>query len=216
LTWRDRVLAAIDAIRSAAPAAWVVGATAIVVAGVAAFIVTGRSSASPGSVVRLPRADTVTTSSGGPGTTNDEVMIVHAAGAVVRPGVYRMPSGARVNDVVIAAGGPAPDADLDQLDLAAKVGDGDRVYVPRRGEGGTIVGSTGLGGASSGPTGPVDLNRATVEQLDALPGVGPSTARAIVEWRTRHGRFRSVRDLLDVPGIGPSKFEHLQSLVVVR
>ena len=209
MSWRDRGLGVLDAVRSAAPVAWVAGAVVVVLMGLVAFLLTGRAAGPPPPVVQLPRADSATTAPGsGP---SGEVLVVHAAGAVVRPGVYQVPAGSRVNDVVNAAGGPAADADVDQLDLAAKVGDGDRVYVPRHGE--SVPAATAAGGAAPGP---IDLNRATVEQLDALPGVGPATAKAIVDWRTRHGRFRSVQDLLDVPGIGPSKLDRLKTLVMVR
>jgi competence protein ComEA len=137
----------------------------------------------------------------------------HAAGAVARPGVYRLPPAARVTDLIDAAGGAAADADLDQLNLAATVADGERIYVPRRGEAPVAPGGGATGAAT--PSGPVDLNRATAEQLDALPGVGPSTAQAILDHRTRTGRFRSVDDLLEVRGIGPAKLEQLRPLVKV-
>ena len=139
-------------------------------------------------------------------------IVVAAAGAVVRPGVYRVASDSRVADVIDAAGGTAPDADLDQVNLAAPVADGERVYVPRRGE-------QPPGGLAAGPPGapaqPVNLNSATVEQLDALPGIGPSTARAIVAWRQEHGRFKRVDDLLNVRGIGPAKLDALRGQVRV-
>jgi competence protein ComEA len=138
------------------------------------------------------------------------VLVVDVAGAVVRPGLVRLQPGARVADLVAAAGGPAPDADLDQVNLAARPADGDRVYVPRRGETPPPVASSG---APASRAGPVDLNSATVEQLDALPGVGPATAQAILEFRRRHGRFRSVQDLLQVSGIGPAKLATLRPLV---
>ena len=122
-------------------------------------------------------------------------------------------------DVVEAAGGPSPDADLDQLNLAAKVGDGDRVYVPRRGEALPAQASTPGAGpvAAGGPAGagPVDLNTATAEQLEALPGVGPATAAAILDYRREHGRFRSVDELLDVRGIGEAKLAALRPKVRV-
>lgn len=148
---------------------------------------------------------------------------VHAAGAVASPGVYAVPTGSRVADVVTAAGGPLAEADVTSLNLAARVADGDRVYVPRQGEAppsGPSGGGagTGAGGGAAGTTAraaPLDLNAATAEELDALPGVGPATARSILSYRNRHGRFRSVNELLEVPGIGPSKLETLRPLVKV-
>ena len=143
-----------------------------------------------------------------------EQIVVNAAGAVTAPGVYRLLSGSRVVDLIDAAGGPAPDADLDQLNLAAPLSDGDRVYVPRAGE--LVPASGGPSTASGAGAQPLDLNAATVEQLDALPGVGPSTAQAIVDYRTQHGRIRSVDELLEVRGIGPAKLESIRPRVRVN
>jgi competence protein ComEA len=151
---------------------------------------------------------------------------VHVAGAVAAPGVYVFADGARVDDVLAAAGGLQPDADGDSLNRAARVADGVRVYVPRRGQTippiatpdqGGAVGAPGVAGTGtvSTATVPIDLNTATAEQLDALPGVGPSTAAAIVEYRTQHGRFRSVGELLQVRGIGTAKFADLRPRVRV-
>ena len=162
---------------------------------------------------------TSTTRPGGAVTT---ALVVHAAGAVVAPGVYLMDTGSRVADVVAAAGGMAADADADVVNLAAPVADGQRVYVAHRGRpvpsvvapdaavaaAGTAADVTG----SAAPV-PVDLNAATAAQLDALPGVGPSTAAAIIEHRTQAGRFTSVSQLLDVPGIGEAKLAALRKRV---
>jgi competence protein ComEA len=138
---------------------------------------------------------------------------VHAAGAVARPGVYRLAAGARVADVVAAAGGPAPDADLDRLNLAAKVEDGARVRVPRRGE---VLPEDDAGLATGAEADrPLDLNAATAAELERLPGIGPATASAIVEYRRQHGRFRSVEQLLEVRGIGPAKLAALRARVRV-
>jgi competence protein ComEA len=139
------------------------------------------------------------------------------AGAVVSPGLYRLTGDARVADALDAAGGPAGDADLDAVNLAAKVVDGERVYVARKGEVPPPV--AGAGGVSAGtgvPPGPIDLNTATAEQLDALPGIGPSTAEAILSYRKEKGRFRSVDELLEVRGIGEAKLASLRSKVQVR
>lgn len=155
------------------------------------------------------------------GTTVPALVQVHAAGAVVAPGVHRLPAGARVADLVAAAGGLAPDADVDRVNLAAVLVDGSRVYVPRRGEVSVpdVPGGSGSGGGGGGPTtvpkGPVDINRATVEELDTLPGVGPTTAQAIIDHRNRNGPFRSVEDLAKVRGIGPAKLAELRPLVTV-
>ncbi|MEX1217797.1 MAG: helix-hairpin-helix domain-containing protein [Acidimicrobiales bacterium] len=145
-------------------------------------------------------------------------IVVDVGGAVRSPGVYRLAQGARVVDALEKAGGPAEDSDLEQVNLAAMVADGQRVWISRRGEvgGGNLTDpSTGLapGGMK---TGPLDLNSATSQQLDALPGVGPATATAILNRRKELGRFRSVDDLLTVKGIGTAKLDALRGSVVVR
>ena len=134
-------------------------------------------------------------------------VVVHVAGAVVHPGLQHLSSGARVGDAIAAAGGVLPDADVDAINLAAKVADGDRVYVPRRGE--VVVGAAAAVGPAVAAI--LDLNTATAEQLDTLPGIGPATAQAIVAYRTEHGRFRSVDGLLAVRGIGPAKLAAIRS-----
>ena len=152
-------------------------------------------------------------------TTTAAQLVVHAAGAVVVPGIHPLPPGSRVSDLLAAAGGPAPDADLDRVNLAALVGDGERVWFPRVGEEAeppVVAGSSGSGGTGGGGAPAlVDLNVATAEELDTLPGVGPATAAAILEHRSAHGPFTSVEDLLDVPGIGEAKLEQLRDLVTV-
>ena len=150
-----------------------------------------------------------------------EFMVVHVAGSVVAPGVYELPGGSRLHQAIQAAGGLLSDADPGVLNLAALLHDGDRVFVPRVGEQIPTIAlpSSGVGAAS--PTGvgsavpaqPVDLNRATAAELDALPGVGPSTAAAIVAHREQNGPFGSIDDLLQVRGIGPAKLDALRGLV---
>lgn len=176
----------------------------------------------------LPMATTVPATTvepgagSGPGQPDDPVrrpgwLIVHVAGAVAEPGVYRVADGARVVDALDAAGGPAIDADLDALNLAAPAVDGQQVYVPRIGEppgGGARVAAAG-GPASSGPALPLDLNQADAAALDSLPGIGPATAAAIIAHRDANGPFASVDDLLDVRGIGPAKLETIRPLVRV-
>jgi competence protein ComEA len=142
--------------------------------------------------------------------------IVHVAGAVQRPGVYRMRDGERIQDAVRRAGGARRGADLNAINLAAKVADGQQVVVPRRVAGaaqsGTSVpGTAAEAGTQSQP--PVSLNTATAEQLDTLDGVGPATAQKILDWRREHGGFRSIDDLGEVPGIGPKKLAALRTKV---
>ncbi len=140
-------------------------------------------------------------------------IVVHVSGAVESPGLYRVPEGSRVADLVKRAGGLKPRADLTVVNLAAPLADGEHVIVTRRPllDPVAAVGVAGLGGA---PTGPVHLSTATIDQLDELPGVGPVTAQKIVDWRTEHGPFRSVDDLDQIPGIGPARIEQLRDLVV--
>src|SRR4051794_1923743 len=149
-------------------------------------------------------------------------VIVHVAGAVRRPGVYRMRAGARVDDAVTRAGGPRRRADLSQVNLAARVEDGRQVLVPVRTPAGATA-STAPAGASSaagtvaspGPVVPLNLNTATAEQLDQLDGVGPATAQHIIEYRQTHGGFGSVEELDQVPGIGEARMASLRDKVRV-
>jgi competence protein ComEA len=145
-------------------------------------------------------------------------IVVHVAGAVMVPGIHRLPAAARVADAVLAAGGLAPDAHADAINLAATLHDGDRVYVPRVSEGVAVpVGVTGTtsgtGGGSGEPPGPVSINAATIDELDALPGVGPATAAAIVAHREQFGPFSSIEGLADVRGIGPAKLDAIRALI---
>jgi competence protein ComEA len=153
-------------------------------------------------------------------------IVVDVVGAVRRSGIVRLRTGARVVDAIGAAGGATADADLTRLNLAAMLSDGTRVAVPSAGApppavdpaaviGGSSGGSGGDGSETLGASGPVNLNSATPEQLDTLPGVGPATAAAIVRDREAHGPFASVDDLARVRGIGPAKLEQLRDLVTV-
>jgi competence protein ComEA len=218
--WRDRLAERFQSVRSLFT---LMSFGRIVTAGgavliVAAFAVWLLRAPAPTVESALPRAATAgrasttvaavgatgaggASSSGAPAGSSG-VLVVQAAGAVTKPGVYRLPTGSRVTDLLTAAGGVAAGIDESQLPLAAKLTDGQRVYVPRPGEPPAVAAptgsATGVSGASS-PAAPVDLNSATAEQLDALPGVGPATAAAIVAFRDKHGPFRAVNGLLDVP-----------------
>jgi competence protein ComEA len=141
--------------------------------------------------------------------------LVHVAGAVRHPGVYRLRDGDRVEDAVERAGGARAGSNVNAINLAAKVADGQQVVVPRRGAAAPAVGDAGAGegavGAATQP--PVSLNSATAAQLDTLDGVGPATAQKILDWRREHGGFRSIDDLGEVPGIGPKRMAALRGKV---
>ena len=158
----------------------------------------------------------VPASSIGTTSTTTRGLVVDVGGAVRSPGVYRLAVGSRVVDALEAAGGPAEDIDLDRINLASPIDDGQRVWMARRGEVAPPSGSENEVGSRNPVPSSVDLNTATIEQLDALPGVGPATARAIIERRRQVGRFRSVEDLLTVKGIGSAKLDALRDSVVVR
>ena len=148
-------------------------------------------------------------------------VVVHVAGAVDRPGVYEMGPGARVHMVIESAGGATGAADLDGLNLAAAVADGQRIYVPEVGEVDPATVPSGPDPAADpagddDPTGtPLDLNTASADELERLPGIGPATATAIVDDRERHGPYAAVSDLERVPGIGPAKLAAIVDQVTV-
>ena len=136
--------------------------------------------------------------------------VVHVVGAVRRPGVYRLPSWSRLAAALRRAGGATAGADLQGVNLAAKVTDGQQVIVPAR-----AAGAAGIAdpAATVAPGEPVSLNNATMDQLDELDGVGPATAQKILDYRKEHGGFGSVEDLKQVSGIGPKRFDALKEKV---
>lgn len=153
-------------------------------------------------------------------------VVVHVAGAVARPGVVQLPAGSRVHQAIAAAGGAAAGADLNRLNLALVLTDGQKIQVPRAGEdlppetpaGGAGTGAeAGSGAASSGgaDSAKVNLNTATLEELDALPKVGPVLAQRILDWRKEHGLFKTVEDLDAIDGVGSKMLETLLPLVTV-
>jgi competence protein ComEA len=137
-------------------------------------------------------------------------LVVHVVGAVRRPGLYRLPAGSRVADGIGRAGGARRKAALALVNLAAPVTDGQQIVVPFRGVP-PPASSPALPGAAPGP---INLNTASLEELDALPGVGPVTAQRIIDYRDKHGRFESVDELDAVSGIGPARLEQLRELLV--
>ncbi|MCS6937952.1 MAG: ComEA family DNA-binding protein [Roseiflexaceae bacterium] len=143
-------------------------------------------------------------------------IVAYVSGAVRAPDVYQLPAGARVKDLVLAAGGLSDDADIERINLAAPISDGQHVRVPWIGDGATVAEATpDESGADAGSGGLLDLNRATAAELDALPGIGKVLANRIVEWREREGPFQSVDDLGKVEGIGPALLAKLAPLVTV-
>lgn len=188
--------------------------TALVVAGAGWWLLRAPS---PPTEARLPMADRAGASTSAPvtgitasSTTIAPVLVVHVAGAVRAPGVYELQPGDRVLDAIAASGGPTADADVDALNLAAPVDDGDRVFVPRPGE---VVPVDAAGEDAGVAVGPVDVNTAGPGELESLPGIGPAIAAAIVEDRDRNGPFVTVEDLERVAGVGPAKLDAIRDLV---
>jgi competence protein ComEA len=144
-----------------------------------------------------------------------ESVVVHVAGAVRRPGVYRMRANARVDDAVGRAGGATRRADLSQVNLAAQVEDGRQVLVPARVRAASAGGPATAAATPAAPGVPLNINTATLEQLDELDGIGPTTAQHILDYREEHGGFGSVEELGEVPGIGDVRLASLREQVRV-
>lgn len=209
--WRERLELLVA--RPVEPGRWAFVAVAVVAAALAGVLLVRRQAPPP--ELNLPMAGSAAEAAvASTTTTTAPELVVHAAGAVRRPGVYRVPPTARVVDLIEQAGGPTEAAQLDAMNLAALLVDGQRVHVPRLGE--VDPGASGAEvGTPSASGSVIDLNTATAEQLDTLPGIGPATARSILDERRRKGRFGSVDDLLDVRGIGEAKLAEIRPLVRV-
>lgn len=173
------------------------------------------ASAGPGEKDDAPAGETDAEADGAAGAPEEapEELVVHVDGAVGAPGVYELPAGARAADAVEAAGGLVEGADTASLNLAAPLADGEKIHVPVEGEGETVA-ADGEGSGAGTPA-VVNINTAGIEELDALPGVGEATARAIVEDREANGPFTAPEDLMRVSGIGEKKFAKLEGLIRV-
>jgi competence protein ComEA len=170
----------------------------------------GREAAAPRAAAPPPIA-----MSCGEGETGGRVL-VHVAGAVRDPGVYRLRAGSRVDDAVRRAGGATARADLTAVNLAAEVEDGRQVVVPERPRhGGAAPAAVAGPGAATAPGAPINLNTATLEQLDSLEGIGPGTAQKILEARTARGGFSSVDELAQIPGIGEKRLAAIRARVTL-
>ena len=192
----------------------VAGALALVALVVALVCVAVRGRATEGLFrgqggIEIERAETASEKAEEEPQEEPVTLVVHVDGMVGMPGVYELAEGARVSDAVAAAGGLAEGADTSSLNLAAPLADGEKVHVTAEGE--EVTASSG--GASSGDL--VNLNNASVEQLDELPGVGEATARAIIEDREANGPFTTPEDLMRVSGIGEKKFAKLEGMICV-
>lgn len=168
--------------------------------------------ATPSGLLVTPSATPSPGSSATATASPSGTVVVDVAGRVRRPGVVTLPAGSRVVDALRRAGGPRPHADLTSLNLAAVLTDGQQVLVGVRGRGGVGPANSagGAGAAGAAVPGPlVDLNAASQEQLESLPGIGPVTAQKILAWRTAHGAFSSLDELLEVDGIGPKTLAEL-------
>lgn len=138
---------------------------------------------------------------------------VYVSGAVHMPDVYALPLGSIVKDALVAAGGATDEADLDRINLALAVSDGQHVYVPRLGEENPPVEPPSEQPAADGK---IDLNAADPATLETLPGIGPAIAQRIIDYRQTHGPFNSIEDIMEVSGIGPATFEQIQDLITTK
>jgi len=138
---------------------------------------------------------------------------VYVSGAVATPGVYTLPPKSLVNDALKAAGGAAADADLDKINLAQEVRDQQQIHVPRKGEPAPQQPTPGPGSPAAKK---ININTATLAELDTLPKIGPTTAQHIIDYRTKNGPFKKIEDLKNVSGIGDATFEGLRDLITVE
>jgi len=149
-------------------------------------------------------------------TSTPAPLRVYVSGAVAHPDVYQLPPGSIVKDALAAAGGPLPEADLAHINLAQQLFDQQQVYVPLAGETPLPISYPASSQSLASGSGCVDINSASMEELDRLPGIGPTYAQRIIEYRTIHGPFQNVEELTKVKGIGSATLEKIRDLVCVR
>jgi competence protein ComEA len=201
--------------------AYVVLAVAVIGVG-ARYVISSRSTGgSAGETLVLSSAAPSPTSALPSPSPSAPDVVVYVCGAVRSPGVVRLPSTARVADALKVAGGATSSAELSAVNLAARLADGQQIIVPRRGESSAAsvaaasAASGGAGSAAAGPAAPVNINTASLEELDALDGVGPATAQKIVDYRTANGGFKTVDEIKEVSGIGDVKFAAMKDSITV-
>lgn len=141
---------------------------------------------------------------------------VDVAGAVVAPGVYRLPPGSILQDALAAAGGASPRADLSLLNLAHRLQDGEQVLVPETAPTSQPAATGAVGSTTPGAANRININAAGVSELEALPRVGPALAQRIVDYRSAHGPFRAIEDIMQVSGIGPATFAQIKDLITIN
>jgi competence protein ComEA len=147
-----------------------------------------------------------------PATPTPAAINVYVSGAVNQPDVYALPLNAIVKDAILAAGGATADADLDRINLATRLADQMQVYVPRKGEAAVPISNGAVPGAA---TAKININTASVAELDKLPGIGPSIAQAIIDYRTTNGPFQQIEDINNVKGIGDALFAKIKDQITV-
>jgi len=166
-----------------------------------------------------PQAVTAPGAEAGTGAEQRAEVVVHVAGAVAQSGVYHLAEGSRVVDAIAAAGGAGAEADVDALNLAQPLVDGQKVWVPKRGEvpaaGAAGAAAGAVPGGSAGGSGKVNINAAGLAELETLPGIGPALAQRILDYRAAHGPFRSLEDLKNVSGIGDKRFAELKDYITL-
>ncbi|HVF53875.1 MAG TPA: helix-hairpin-helix domain-containing protein [Actinomycetota bacterium] len=204
VTWRDRL----EELAGGRRDRWMIG-TGVVAVVLLAVVVSGRGAPAQ---IAPPAMEAVVAPSTEPTGALESTVLVHVAGAVRHSGLYELPSGARVADAVAAAGGASRRGDLDLLNLAEILSDGQKILVPTRGGA-----ATPAEGVSSSPAGPhiVNLNTASPAELETIPGIGPTKAAAIVSYREEVGLFTSVDQILEVAGIGPATLDAIRPYIAI-